>query len=588
MRIQVLKNQLSTAAMLALAAFAAPAAAQRPPATPATPAAAAPASNAELAASLDEHMRRLVPFGFNGSLLVERNGEIVLRQGYGRADMENGVAWTAETPFYIGSLTKQFTAAGILKLEMEGRLRVTDSIGRFFPDAPADKRGITLHQLLTHSSGLRDTPGGLDSLRTREQVSRDILADRLRTPPGALYAYSNAGYTLLGSIVEIASGMPYEQYLREKLWRPVGMTHTGYQPPSVRAEQVAVGYQEGARWGNPLERQRMPDGPTWSLRGAGGMISTPADMLAWSHALDGESVLSAEAKQKMWAPHVAEDTQGRSHYGYGWVTTRTTRGTTLVWHNGSNGIYYAELRRYVDEGVTILIASNVAEAMAELALPGVTRLIFNRPAYVAPPAAGPADPARAAAAAGTYRLPAGGTITVEAADGHLRLVPAGADAFTLVRGTMPDARLEAVGRRSVALMDGAIRGDYAPLHEAMGREVPLERLRGMHEDFVGTLELGTPREVQLVGSVARGDLVSSIVRYVFDRGTAMVEVQWQGDEIAGLGPTTARSDAFFVPATDGGWVSYDLATGEAVRMRVEGGALVVDTPGGAVTATRAG
>jgi CubicO group peptidase (beta-lactamase class C family) len=225
-------------------------------------------------------MRRLVPFGFNGSLLIARGDEVVLSRGYGTADRERGTPFTAETPFYIGSLTKQFTAAGILKLEMEGRLRVTDSIGRFFPDAPADKRNITLHQLLTNSSGLWDMPGGVDSLRTRDQAIRDILADSLRTAPGATYAYSNAGFVLLAAVVEIASGMPYERYLRDRLWAPAGMTHTGYRPPGVRVEELAVGYQGGERWGNLLERQLLPDGATWSVRGAGAMISTLGDLLA--------------------------------------------------------------------------------------------------------------------------------------------------------------------------------------------------------------------------------------------------------------------------------------------------------------------
>jgi CubicO group peptidase (beta-lactamase class C family) len=579
MRNQVLKIHLL------LLALAAPAAAQTTARSTPPEARPAPLSNEQLAAAADEHMRRLVPFGYNGSLLLERNGQVLLSRGYGSADPERGTPFTAETPFYIGSLTKQFTAAGILKLEMEGRLRVTDSIGRFFPDAPADKRGITLHHLMTHSSGLRDTPGGLDSLRTREQVVRDILADSLRSVPGATYVYSNAGYTLLGAVVEVAAGMPFEQYLRDRLWTPAGMRRTGYRPPDVRAEEVAIGYQDGERWGNPLERQRLPDGPTWSLRGAGGMISTLQDMLAWKHALDGTAILSAEAKAKMWTPHIAENAEGTSHYGYGWALTRTSRNTNLVWHNGSNGIYYAEMRIYPDEGVVMIISSNVAEAMAELALPGVVRLTFGIP-YTPPPAAESADPARAAAAAGTYRLATGGTITVTAQDGRLRLRPEGQDAYAVAHGHAPAPALESIARRTVALLDSVNRGEFEGLRRAMNGGMTLDEIGQMNREFMEEMDAGAPVGVDLLGAVLVRGRVEVVTRIRFERGAGLVRVYWRDGELVGMQVMEELPETVFLPAADGTWVSYDLQSAETVRLRIENGALVADTPSGPVRATR--
>jgi len=161
----------------------------------------------ELGARLDDYMTRLEGFGFSGTLLVAKDGDIVLSKGYGVADKSRGTPMTAETVISIGSITKQFTAAAILKLEMQGKLNVDDPITKYFPIVPPDKAGITLHHLLTHTAGLDEDYGGTDY----EEVSRDEILKRvfsrpLKWEPGKRHLYSNAGYSLLGAIVEIVSG----------------------------------------------------------------------------------------------------------------------------------------------------------------------------------------------------------------------------------------------------------------------------------------------------------------------------------------------------------------------------------------------
>lgn len=553
---------------------AAGAAAQGPPAP----------DTAAVGALLDEHMRRLVPFGFNGVLLVVRDGRTLVRGGYGMADLESGRPFTPGTPFYIGSLTKQFTAAGILRLEMEGRLRVTDSIGRFLPGVPQDKRGITLHHLLTHSAGLPgDPPGGVDGERDRDAAVREILEAPLRRAPGTSYAYSNGGYVLLAAVIEAAAGVPYEQYLREKLWVPAGMTHTGYRPRGM--ETVAVGYRGGTRWGTPMERHIFPDGPTWSLRGAGGMLSTLDDLHAWSRALDGESVLSAEARRKLWAPHVPENPRGSAHYGYGWSIRRTSRGTPLVWHNGSNGFYYAEVRRYTDEGVLVIGASNVAESSVEAPIGAAARLIFGLP-VTPPPLTLPADPARAAAAAGRYRLPTGGTITAAAEAGGLRLTTEGADAFAAVRGSPLSAEAQQAGARTVAALDAANRDDFAPLHQALGAEMPVEALRAMYLDNMESPGLGAARSVELVGTLPESSRSVVIVRVRMERGDMHLRLEWEGERLEWIDMMPDPRPIAFLPAPDGSWVSYEIASGATVRLRVAGGVMEIETTAGPVRATR--
>jgi CubicO group peptidase (beta-lactamase class C family) len=318
---------------------------------------AAPAAP-ELANKLDAW---LVAADFRGSVLVSKGGAVLLRKGYGMADRENSVVYDADTVFDVGSITKQFTAAAILKLEMQGKLRVEDPIGKYFASAPEDKRGITLHQLLTHTAGLEsDFAGDYDPVSRNEYVKR-ILASKLRSKPGEVFFYANSGYSLLGAIVEIASGMPYEKYLRENLFLPAGMKDTGYKLPQWPASRIAVGYHDGKRWGRLTEKPWAADGPYWALRANGGIHSTLDDMLRWHVALTGNAILSAAAKDKMYKRHVREGAGADSYYGYGWSINDSAWGSRLIEHNGGNGTFFADFLRYVDDDLVVVLSSNDSE-----------------------------------------------------------------------------------------------------------------------------------------------------------------------------------------------------------------------------------
>jgi CubicO group peptidase (beta-lactamase class C family) len=541
-----------------------------------------------VASRLDEHMRRLVPFGYSGSLLVAKDGEVVLANGYGLADREAGVPVTAETVFDIGSITKQFTAAAILRLEMEGRLSVSDPVSRWFDGVPADKQGMTLHHLLTHSSGLRDNFGRDYAVAERDSLAGVILGSELLWAPGTRYRYSNAGYSLLGMIVEKASGMGYEPYLREKLWGPAGMTRTGYRV-DWRPGELAVGYARGGqRDGTPVDQAWAPDGPWWNLRANGGVLSSVRDLFRWHQALEGEAILSAAAKAKMWTPHVAENDEGSSHYGYGWAIMQTQRGTRLIAHNGGNGIFFADFRRYVDEGVVVLVMSNTADMSAGGTLASVSRAVFGGGELVSPPAAVERDPSRAAAVAGTYALPEGGALAVTADGPRLKLAAQGPAAFALLQGASTSPALEALGARTARIFTAAAGGDYAPLHEGFGGRLPIEQLRQMHGEFMDglTQRLGAFQGVEPVSAIMRGSEAVLMLEMRFERGRQLVRVSWEDDAIAGIQPARDPSAAVFVPVEGDAWASFDLASGTSMRLRFDGGALVVETANGPVRATR--
>lgn len=286
-----------------------------------------------------------VPEGASGSLVAMRDGELVTCRGWGRSDHASGAAAGCGTVYDIGSVTKQFTAAAVLTLQMQGRLRVTDRIDRYFDGVPADKRGITVRQLLTHTAGLVDALGDDYEPLTRRALINGALASELRTRPGARYHYSNVGYSLLAAIIEKVSGMGYEDYLAQELFAPAGMTHTGYVLPDWVRRDVAVEYDaRGRPQGRPYDHPWAADGPYWNLRGNGGLLSTAHDMGRWLLALEGNGVLSERAKKELFRPRVLEERGGDTHYAYGWVVAQTPLGT-VTWHNGGNGWAYAELTR---------------------------------------------------------------------------------------------------------------------------------------------------------------------------------------------------------------------------------------------------
>ncbi|MGH8876971.1 MAG: serine hydrolase domain-containing protein [Stackebrandtia sp.] len=313
--------------------------------------------------SIDEYLADALPQDASLSVVAVRDREVVYHRGFGLADRKRNRRCGLNTAFDTGSLTKQFTAASILRLEQDGELDVKDRVSRYLPGPIAGERGITIHHLLTHTAGL----GELTGVGDYDPVSREDMltaATEMKplTKPGAKHHYSNLGYSVLAAVVETVTSRGYEDFLHEKLFRPAGMRHTGYLLPDWRSADIAMQYDEhGEAEGRPNELGWDDDGPYWVLRGNGGIIATPKDMAAWQLALEGDDVLGPKAKRKLFKPYVPEDDSRESFYGYGWAITDDDAGRRIAWHDGSNGWSTAILARSLDEGTMVFMATNAAD-----------------------------------------------------------------------------------------------------------------------------------------------------------------------------------------------------------------------------------
>ncbi|HEX8386509.1 MAG TPA: serine hydrolase domain-containing protein, partial [Rubricoccaceae bacterium] len=245
------------------------------------------------------------------------------------------------------------------------RLSLSDPLTRFFPDVPEDKRAITVRHLLTHTAGLGDHYAA-DGVVDRDDAVRALLARPLERAPGTAYGYTADAYNLLALVVEVASGQPFEGYLRSEVLEPAAMTETGFwSEPDLPVPQAPA-----RRLTEPL--------PNWGWRGATGISSTVDDLYRWHLALLSDAVLGDSTRAEAFAPQVARPNGG--HYGYGWQVARTPRGTTLLAHSGAeDGLrHFAALYRYVEDGVVVIALSNSSEDEAFGTLRGVLGVVFPR------------------------------------------------------------------------------------------------------------------------------------------------------------------------------------------------------------------
>ena len=377
----------------------------------------------EIASDLDAISSSYYPANEPGAaVLVMKDGEVLLRKGYGLADLEQGIPIEPDMVFRIGSVTKQFTAAAILLLEEEGKLSVEDDLRKHLPDFPdlsIGERVITIEHLLTHTSGIRSYTDMPDfGRRMREDMSvEEIIAlfrdEPLGFDPGEKYAYNNSGYVLLGAIVEKVSGKTYEAYLREKIFEPLGMSQTYYGSASRIIPKRAQGYDTvNAEFENAeFLSMTIP-------YAAGSLLSTVDDLAKWDRALYGTGLLSQASLDKWWKPFLLAN--GESiHYGYGWSIS-SYEGHRVVGHGGGINGFTCHLLRVPEDRVFVTVLTNKNDEKANPALVArkLAATAIGKPVEEATVAVAPGSLSRYE---GLYRTSAGARYVVTRDADHLRL-----------------------------------------------------------------------------------------------------------------------------------------------------------------------
>ena len=292
-----------------------------------------------------------------GIAYVAIDDQVVVNQGLGFADVEKKIPFKATTMTTVGSITKQFTGAAISKLEMQGKLTTEDKISQHLPGLKGAISEVTLHELLTHTAGITEETGRDDAPMTKQGLIEHLNKQQLAFPRGE-HHYSNLGYSLLGMVVEGVSGKPLDVYLAENFFDAIGMKNTGYTHPNYKDTDTARGYFDGEDWGYLQHKNWQASGPYWNLRANGGMLSTAQDMHLWMRALMEGDYLGDVQQKMLFGMHVKECEDCLGYYGYGWVIEPLDGDKIMIWHNGGNGIFSADVRYYPESKLFYFVAGN--------------------------------------------------------------------------------------------------------------------------------------------------------------------------------------------------------------------------------------
>jgi len=293
------------------------------------------------------------------AVLVSRDGEIIYENAFGYADVGNEVPVTTETKFRIGSITKQFTAAAILKLQEEGKINVNDSLSAFIPDFPRGNE-VTIHHLLTHTSGIHSFTNRPDFMKyATMHISPEDMIDTIKNleydfDPGESYLYNNSGYYILGYIIEKVSGKEYGEYLKETFFDPLGMKNTGVHGPLLLLDNEATGYS--------YEAGTLKKAINWDMTNAGGagaLYSTVKDLYIWNEALFNGKVLTDASLEAAFTPVVLNNNKKPEgmEYGYGWMFYKI-RGSNFTAHGGGLHGFLSFLSRQPENNITIAVLCN--------------------------------------------------------------------------------------------------------------------------------------------------------------------------------------------------------------------------------------
>ncbi|MGK7394307.1 MAG: serine hydrolase domain-containing protein [Candidatus Cyclobacteriaceae bacterium M3_2C_046] len=366
-----------------------------------------------ISANIDTYLRPLVHNqDFYGVIVVTKGNSIIHMKGYGWANLEWKQKNRPESVFHLASLTKQFTATALLLAEEKGALSLEDPVNQFLPGYPRGHH-IMLWHLLAQRSGIPDYNEleGYDERSLKSTTLKEVVdwfcTYPLAFEPGTKYQYSNSNYALAAYILEIATGLSYGEFLQKHIFEPLSMAQTGNYTHQDIVPFRATGYDPAP--------QGLAQAPYYNLSfkmGSGSIYSSASDLLKWSRALDQNNILSEASKQKLFKDYGA-------NYGLGWGIYQQDNGGKFIAHDGKAPGYFAYVKKYLEDDITIIILSNVNSGIMNSMKGDITNIIFGREfpkyeSYQILPAPTPISPYT-----GKYDFPPDFYFTILAQDGDL-------------------------------------------------------------------------------------------------------------------------------------------------------------------------
>ena len=385
----------------------------------------------DIATQADRYLTTRMEMGnFSGAVLIAKDGKVLFRKGYGYADLEKRIPYSAETQHDVASISKMFNAMAALKLREQGKLKLTDSICGYLDNCPDTWKPITIDQLIHHTSGIPDyeeplelgSPAYMEFMSKPGSSARIIVEARTKPldfAPGTKFSYSNTAYIALSYIVQRASGKPFAEYVTQTLLKPAGMTHTGVIGASpTRPKNLAFGYTYGnLGWEKMLggvsytdgHMQRVADLPLTPPHGDGFLYSTLDDLYRWSQVMDGGSIVTPSEIAEVYKP-------GLGDYGFGWFITKAFNRTRYN-HTGALPGYVSNFIKFPDDKVTIIILANIDRGRMSSVSRDLSSIALGAPYDM--PVRGTVvklTPEQTAKLKGEYKMADGTVLTIDESD----------------------------------------------------------------------------------------------------------------------------------------------------------------------------
>ncbi len=311
------------------------------------------------------------------ALLVSRHGQPVRSEGYGLANVELQALVTPETIFQSGSVGKQFTATGVMMLIEAGKVGLQDPLSKYFPHGPDWWKDVTVRELLSHTAGFTDYPGDFDM--RKDYGEDDLLKIVAAIPPaylpGTKWLYSNLGYLTLGLLIHKVTGEFYGDFLQRRIFVPLGMSTTRIINEADIIPNRAAGYRLA---GGLLKNQEWVS-PSLNTTADGSLYFSILDLAKWDASLYTEKLLKSASLRQMWTVDPLRDGKPNSgHYGFGWFVG-SEKGHRVVEHEGQWQGFETQISRYVDDELTVVVLTNLAEAKPKRIADGVAAIYLSAP-----------------------------------------------------------------------------------------------------------------------------------------------------------------------------------------------------------------